>query len=127
MSYNDGRRGNDDLKISPLHALFHGLCPRCRVGKIYQRRLTMYETCSVCGLKYEREQGYFLGAMGVGYVLGLSLLAALIAFLSYIVFPQWPAYKAILPALALYLPLLPSVSRCARIIWIHFDRTMDPG
>ncbi len=125
--FGNGYHNNGALRISGLRALLRGLCPRCRVGKIYQRRLTMYEACSVCGLKYEREQGYFLGAMGVGYILGLGILAALIAFFSYIVFPQWPAYKAILPALVLYLPLLPSVSRCARIIWIHFDRTMDPG
>lgn len=86
----------------------------------------MFERCAVCGLRYEREQGYFLGAMGVGYVLGLAMLAGLIAFFSYAVFPQWPAYKAIPPALLLYAPLLPLLGRYARIIWIHFDQFFDP-
>jgi hypothetical protein len=28
----------------------------------------MNECCLACGLKFEREQGYFLGAMGVSYL-----------------------------------------------------------
>ncbi|MEK7728330.1 MAG: DUF983 domain-containing protein [candidate division KSB1 bacterium] len=116
----------DALPTTRLCAVLKGLCPRCRAGKIYQRGLTMFERCPVCDLKYEREQGYFLGALGVSYVLGLSVLAALLVLLSYGVFPQWPAYKAILPALVVYLPSLPFITRTARILWIHFDRTMDP-
>lgn len=87
----------------------------------------MFERCSVCGLKYEREQGYFLGAMGVSYVLGLSVLAALLAVLSLAVFPQWHAYKTIPIALVLYLPLLPLLVRASRVLWIHFDRLVDPA
>lgn len=86
----------------------------------------MFERCPTCDLRYEREQGYFLGAMGIGYLLGLAILAALIAFFSYVIFPHWPAYKAILPALVLYVPLLPAIGRYARIIWIHFDQFFDP-
>ncbi len=123
----NGFHNNGSLRTSRARALLKGLCPRCRVGKIYQRRLTMFERCPVCDLKFEREQGYFLGAMGVGYVLGLSILAGLIAIWSYAVFPQWPAYKAIMPALVICLPLLPIIGRYARIIWINFDRLMDPA
>ena len=35
----------------------------------------MYENCPVCGLKFEREQGYFVGALYVSY--GLSILPVL--------------------------------------------------
>ena len=117
----------NELHTTRLRALLKGLCPRCRTGKIHQRRLTMFERCSVCGLKYEREQGYFLGAMGVSYVLGLSVLAALLAVLSLAVFPQWHAYKTIPIALVLYLPLLPLLVRASRVLWIHFDRLVDPA
>ena len=33
----------------------------------------MYERCEVCNLKFEREPGYFLGAMYISYGLGLTL------------------------------------------------------
>jgi hypothetical protein len=39
------------------------VCPRCRQGAIFKGRLphlAIHERCPVCGLKYEREQGYFM-------------------------------------------------------------------
>ena len=68
-----------------LTAITHELCPRCRAGKIFRgplwrTYLATYERCPACNLKYEREQGYFLGAMYFSYllsippVLGLMLL-----------------------------------------------------
>src|SRR5207248_3419030 len=47
-------------------------CPRCRKGAIYRCSLfrgwlSMFERCPVCDLKFEREQGYFVGAMYVSY------------------------------------------------------------
>lgn len=125
--FDNGSYHARELHTTRLRALLKGLCPRCRTGKIYHRRLTMFERCSVCGLKYEREQGYFLGAMGVSYLLGLSVLAALLVVLSYGVFPQWHAYKTIPIALVIYLPLLPLLVRAARVLWIHFDRLVDPA
>jgi len=49
-------------EISRPKALMLGRCPRCRQGKIYRRLFSMHEHCSVCRLKFQREQGYFLGA-----------------------------------------------------------------
>lgn len=124
---NKGHSARQIFATSRLGALLKGLCPRCRAGKIYRRALTMHERCPVCDLKYEREQGYFLGAMGVSYVLGLSVLTLVLVVLSYGVFPEWPAYKALLPTLAIYLPMLPFITRASRILWIHFDRTIGPA
>lgn len=113
-------------RLNPLSALLNGLCPRCRQGRIYASIARMNERCPACGLKFEREQGYFLGAMGVSYLVGTPLLSAMIAILSFLVFPEWPAYKAILPALLIFLPVVPLVCQYSRIIWIHFDRWIDP-
>ncbi len=124
--FDNNHSHEERFPTTRLRALLKGLCPRCRAGKIYQRGLKMYEHCPVCGLKYEREQGYFLGAMGLSYILGLSVLTLLLVILAYGIFPEWPAYKALAPALLIYLPLLPFITRAARIIWIHFDRTVDP-
>ena len=37
----------------------------------------MYQQCSVCNLKYEREPGYFLGARYISYGLALVTIALL--------------------------------------------------
>lgn len=36
-------------------------CPRCGRGEIFQRWLTLHDTCSACGLQYLRNQGDLWG------------------------------------------------------------------
>src|SRR5262245_17317767 len=58
-----------------LKVIAAGLCPRCRGGRIFRGRLAMNETCPACGLRFERESGYFTGAMYVSYILALPVIA----------------------------------------------------
>src|SRR5262245_43358594 len=71
-------------------AMIQGRCPRCRQGRVFppllsSHLLAMNPECSECGLKFEREPGYFLGAMYFSYTLGVltilpvSLLLILVA------------------------------------------------
>lgn len=85
----------------------------------------MHPACPVCGLKFEREPGYFLGAMYVSYA--LSIPPVLLLVLAFWRIVRWPYDLAILAAFVAYLPLVPFVSRLARVVWIHLDRTMDPN
>jgi uncharacterized protein (DUF983 family) len=50
-------------------------CPRCGRSRLYDGWLSMRERCAACGLVYEREQGYFVGAMYVNY--GLTAILGL--------------------------------------------------
>lgn len=38
----------------------------------------MFDNCPVCGLKFEREQGYFLGAMYVSYLVSIPPVLLLV-------------------------------------------------
>jgi uncharacterized protein (DUF983 family) len=38
-------------------------CPRCGARSLFRTWFAMHERCAVCGLRFEREQGYFLGAI----------------------------------------------------------------
>src|SRR5438093_7342840 len=62
--------------MSTLQAILRYRCPRCREGAIYldsfsRGWLAMHQRCPVCNLKFEREQGYFIGAMYVSYGLAI--------------------------------------------------------
>ena len=49
-----------------LALLWRGMClrcPRCGARTLFRTWFAMHERCAVCGLRFEREQGYFLGAM----------------------------------------------------------------
>ena len=84
----------------------------------------MNECCSICGLKFEREQGYFLGAMYISYALalGVILLWAALLWLEL----RWPLQNIVICAVLLFLPLAPSLTLFARVLWIYLDRAIDP-
>jgi hypothetical protein len=88
--------------------------------------LAMNDPCPVCGLLFEREEGYFLGAMYVSYALSSAVLAALF-FVVAALLPTWRSVPVALVAIALYLPLMPLVFRYSRVVWIYYDRAIDPG
>jgi len=109
-----------------LAAAAGGLCPRCQRGRIFRGRLAMHPACPVCGLRFEREPGYFTGAMYVSYVLALPVMAGW-ALAVYLVAPSL-SFEAMVGVAALcLLPFVPLIFRASRILWIHLDRTIDPG
>jgi uncharacterized protein (DUF983 family) len=114
--------------VSAVSGIFHALCPRCRVGKIFRRSVwlfpRMHERCPACGLKFEREQGYFLGAMYIGYGLGIGAIAVL-AVVVWELF-QWPIMKSAVWGIVLFLPLAPVLTWMSRVLWIWMDQGIDP-
>src|SRR4051794_3007666 len=51
-------------------------CPRCWQGQMFRHGLTMNDPCPVCGLIFQREEGYFLGSMYTSYVISVVLISA---------------------------------------------------
>jgi len=84
----------------------------------------MCERCSICDLKFEREPGYFLGAMYISYVLGVSFMAPIAVLLWFLT--GWWITKVIIWAAALFLPLAPTITLFARVLWIYLDQSVDP-
>jgi uncharacterized protein (DUF983 family) len=104
-----------------LWAILTQRCPNCLRGRVFIRVATMLERCPVCGHKFEREEGYFLGAWYASYFLSIPLLGLLTVLVSYFLVPTWRLEFAVLLACVPYLLLTPFVFRYARIIWMHID------
>jgi len=64
--------------ISQWHGFSHAKCPRCRVGDAFTgttygfKVQKMNEYCPHCGLRFEREPGYFYVAMFVSYAMNVA-------------------------------------------------------
>jgi uncharacterized protein (DUF983 family) len=104
-------------------------CPRCRTGNIFRYSIfrgfpMMHERCPVCDLKFDREPGYFLGAMYVSYGLGIVIVALFAALLWSVT--GWWITKDTIWAVVLFLPLAPTITLLARVLWIYLDQTIDP-
>ena len=94
-------------KHSKRQILIDGLrlkCPRCGEDQMFSGMFKMRLGCSSCHFRFEREAGYFVGAMYINY--GMTVL---IAFAGYFVldyftpisflpnFILWVAFSALFP------------------------------
>lgn len=85
----------------------------------------MNVACPGCGLPFERENGYFLGAMMVSYFLGAFSVIPTLLLLRF-------AFEAELFTL-IAIPCLqvvgmnPLLFRYSRVIWLYMDWKSDPN
>ena len=101
-------------------AVLRQRCPRCRYGPVFRRGLTMYERCPACDHRFQREPGYFLGAMYISYPLSLVVLGAA----TWAIHLLWPDLRLDVAVTLAVLPLLvcvPAIVRYSRVLWMHFD------
>jgi hypothetical protein len=85
----------------------------------------MNDPCPVCGLIFQREEGYFLGSMYTSYILSCGLLTIFYS-LAVVLLPGWDSILLAAVAMLPFLPFLPAVFRYSRVLWIYFDRAVCP-
>jgi uncharacterized protein (DUF983 family) len=54
---------------------FTHACPKCGSRKTHMKYFSIKDTCPKCGLKFEREEGYWTGAMAVNIVFSAIVIA----------------------------------------------------
>ena len=83
---DEAAQGNAVITMPPtgalglLHRVWDGLhrrCPVCRIGRIFGGAVKMNAQCPTCRYVFEREPGYFLGAIAIGYFMGVGIVCAL--------------------------------------------------
>jgi len=84
----------------------------------------MNPSCPVCGLVFERESGYFAGAMVVSYALAVPILASIVIAL--ITLGGLDVVVALIIGNTAYLVLVPFIFRYSRVVWLHLDWLIDP-
>lgn len=106
-----------------LWAILRLRCPRCLKGRVYQGVLRMQPKCPECGLSFEREPGFYLGAMYFSYA--LAILSALPLCLTLFFLDVPPVWNGLAGAGLISL-LSPLLIRYSRVMWLHFDQRFDP-
>jgi uncharacterized protein (DUF983 family) len=113
-------------RLSVFSAMLLQRCPRCRQGRMFRGPVTMNDPCPICGMIFQREEGYFLGAMYFGYGLACAILIPLFFLVSFLL-PTWNSTLVALVILVPYAFLTPMVFRYSRVLWIYLDRAVCPG
>lgn len=106
-------------------ALLEAKCPRCREGRIFKNSgfnyLKYHETntnCPSCGLQFEKEPGFFTGAMYISYMLNVAMIVILGLMVFFIGHNPdlWIYYTTVFPVILLAVPF---VFRYSRVLMLY--------
>jgi len=99
-------------------------CPHCSKGEVFKKGTglfkmpVMHEECPVCHYKFEREPGYFLGAMYISY--GIAVLAGIITFLLlHFLVPGLPTIYIPIGIIVVIIVISKKNFKLSRIIYMH--------
>lgn len=83
-------------------------CPRCGGGGIFSNWAALHEHCTTCGFKFEREPGYWVGALIVN--MAVSLFVFLVTLVGGIAItwpePPWNLLSAATIGVMLVVPIV---------------------
>lgn len=126
----------DQKEPSQFSAALQAKCPRCRRGDLFANSMygfktqVMHKECSYCGLRYEREPGYFYVAMFVSYALTTIQMIA-IGVLTWMVTKEndspWIYIITIFAGIILLSPFNYRYSRVILLYWLTPGLNYSPG
>lgn len=97
-------------------------CPNCNRGKMFAGLFRMHHRCEHCGFDFDREQGYWTGAMFVSSFLPMFLVGPV--WLALLLSGQ-STLLIFSVTIILLVALIPPIFRYSRVIWLHMDYKFD--
>jgi uncharacterized protein (DUF983 family) len=98
-------------------------CPLCGQGKLFRRWLVMHAECPHCGVKFEREPGFFLGSIYINY--GVTALLVAVAY-PLLLFNGLVKETPLLFGAVVFTVVFPILLfPWARSLWLGFDQWHD--
>ncbi len=102
-----------------------GRCPNCGAGGLFHR-LTMADTCPGCGLRFERVEGQWIGAVAINLVVTELLFGAVLVGWAVAAWPDvpWLWVGVVGPLVSGLFPVL--FYNRSKTIWVAIDLAMRP-
>jgi uncharacterized protein (DUF983 family) len=113
-----GRRGSGRV-LRVLGRAVRLRCPRCGRTPLYRGAFAMHGRCAACGLRYEREQGYFMGAIYINYAATVVVAAGSVLTADALFGLTLAQQLGLGIALAALVPL--AFFRYSRSLWLSVD------
>jgi uncharacterized protein (DUF983 family) len=112
---------------SPVTVIVRGLtkrCARCGSGKLFRKWFNMKETCPKCHLRFEREEGFFLGATTMSIAVMMVAAAAVIVVGFNVKGPDGSIIPMMVAGglVTLLLPVL--IYPFSKTLWLAIDQLM---
>lgn len=114
------------MRSSMWVSVFKAKCPVCHEGDVFDNKGIydirdmdkMHATCSNCGHKFEKELGFWYGAMFVSYALTVAASVATFV-LTYLIYPEATVWVYIAAITVMAFILSPINFRASRLLWMN--------
>jgi hypothetical protein len=120
------------LKGSKLYSIFKNRCPRCQKGKFFvtdnpydlKQFSKMHSKCGVCYENFEREVGFYYGAMYASY--GIDVLLGILMFVVMVPLLNLSLLTFLFTYTGTAILLFPVIYRLSRLVWINLFVKYNP-
>ncbi len=121
--------GVRDFERRPSRLLWRGLtkaCPLCSERKLFKRWVRMADQCRSCGLRFERIEGHWVGAVGINTIVSFAVLFLGLSVFFFLSYPEIPMGPWVFMFAGLYglFPLLFYPN--SKTLWTAIDILMRP-
>jgi uncharacterized protein (DUF983 family) len=99
-------------------------CPRCGRAPLFRGWFTMNVVCAVCDLKFERAQGYWVGAIYVNYAVTTLIAVGGFFLLRALADLDTPWQLALWVPFVIAFPLW--FFRYSRSLWLGLEYALNP-
>ncbi|MEQ9424824.1 MAG: DUF983 domain-containing protein [Cyclobacteriaceae bacterium] len=120
--------------MNGFKAIVDERCPRCRESKmfvtppVHWRDFTkMKATCDTCGLRFQVEPGFFIGAMYISYaiIVGIIVVTAITLFNLFNNPDLWVYMAVVIGTTTILLPFIYRYSRVLFLYWFGGVQRME--
>jgi uncharacterized protein (DUF983 family) len=101
-------------------------CPRCGGRGLFVRWFTLRDQCPHCLLKFEREEGYWTGAMGANIIMTELIFVSLMVLTFIVTWPDPPVREMIIGGVVFTVTFPMFFYPFSKTIWMAFDRAFNP-
>ena len=101
-------------------------CPNCGAGKLFGGYFRMVERCPRCGYRFERQEGFAVGAMAVNIVVTEALFFVFLIVSLVATWPDPPVGLLVGTGLALNLVMPVVLYPWSKTVWAAVDLAMRP-
>lgn len=113
------------FKETILYSVLNAKCPRCHEGDFFETKNPynlkkfdkMPHRCPVCNEDFDRETGFYYGAMYISY--GLTVAFGVAVYVAMCVVMSFDEITYLITFASLQLLLMPVFYRTARLVWIN--------
>lgn len=101
-------------------------CPRCGDPDIFEGYWTLADSCAACGIWYEREPGYWIGAMIINTAVTIGLFLVVFTAAAVALWPDVPWTSLLFGTMALNLIVPILFYPYSKTIFVALDLSVRP-